>query len=50
MEFDLHILKISGKVTNKTIENGLEKKSKSLLEEGYKYFCFFKLITRIKII
>tara|TARA_Y100001968_G_C18844482_1_gene475141 strand:+ start:34 stop:465 length:432 start_codon:yes stop_codon:yes gene_type:complete len=29
------ILKISGKVTNKSIENGLEKKSKSLLEEGY---------------
>ena len=29
------ILKISGKVTNKPIENGLEKKSKSLLEEGY---------------
>ena len=29
------ILKISGKVTNKTSENGLEKKSKSLLEEGY---------------
>tara|TARA_B100001175_G_scaffold295610_1_gene283833 strand:- start:61 stop:492 length:432 start_codon:yes stop_codon:yes gene_type:complete len=29
------ILKISGKVINKSIENGLEKKSKSLLEEGY---------------
>ena len=29
------ILKISGKVTNKAIKNGLEKKSKSLLEEGY---------------
>ena len=29
------ILKNSGKVTNKASENGLEKKSKSLLEEGY---------------
>ena len=29
------VLKISGKVTNKVNETGLEKKSKSLIEEDF---------------